>query len=69
MHVAKMYVNGKVRFARVVKVASVSFDPRPGWVFTDWPLDKPAHKRDYAWFHPADVKFEWVRDFSFGGAA
>jgi GH15 family glucan-1,4-alpha-glucosidase len=57
--------NGREIFAEVVMIGRVLFDSRPGWVLLSSPLDKPARKRDVEWQHPDDVRFVWVRDFTF----
>lgn len=63
MLVAK-YVDGKgrVRFAEVVRIGPVRFDPRPGWVLLATPLNVKEHKRERFWVAPG-FRFEWVRNF------
>ena len=51
---------GQVVFAEVVRVGSVRFDPRPGWILLAHPLSVKAHKRNRVWVAP-DFRFEWVR--------
>lgn len=66
MLIAKVFVSGHGRdakFLEVLKVGRVKFDPRPGWVFTR-EVDKITRRAEVFWFHPADTKFEWVREFS-----
>lgn len=66
MQIAKIIdAKGREVFAEVKKIASVLFDPRPGWVLLSAPLDVPPRKRDVFWEHPDDTCFVWVRDFSF----
>jgi hypothetical protein len=62
MQIAKVVdAKGREIFAEVKKVASVLFDPRPGWVLLSAPLDVLPRKRDAFWMHPDDVRFVWVR--------
>ena len=63
MKVAKIRVGAKDKFVEVVKVSTVKFDSRPGWVFVR-EVDKIARKCDVFWVHPHDTHFHWVRDFS-----
>jgi hypothetical protein len=66
MRIAKVFVSGlgrDAKFLEVLKVGSVKFDPRPGWVFCR-EVDKITRRCEVAWFHPADTHFEWVREFS-----
>lgn len=53
-------------FAEVITFGSnVMFDKRGGWVLLSAPLDILRRKRDVFWLHPDDVRFIWVRHFSF----
>lgn len=45
------------------------FDPRDGWVLLSEPLGARPRKRVLQWMHPDDVRFEWVRNFTFSNAA
>jgi hypothetical protein len=63
MKVAKFTVKGKDKFMQVVRVSSVKFDPRPGWVLVRDMHVQPAFQ-DVQWVHPDDVKFHWVREFA-----
>lgn len=48
----------------------VRFDPRPGWVLVGQPIGaRPRKQTELRWLHPDDVRFEWVRGFSFQGVA
>lgn len=66
MRIAKIFVSGEhkdAKFFEVVKVADeVKFDPRPGWVFVR-EADKIPRRAEVFWFHPDDVRFDWVKDF------
>lgn len=67
MRIAKVFVSGlskDAKFFEVVKVGSVQFDPRPGWVYVR-EVDKVCWwKNEAFWLHPADTHFEWVREFA-----
>lgn len=66
MEIAKIITDkGREAYAEVVKVGSVRFDPRPGWVLLSGPLDVIPRKRDVEWHHPQDTHFVWVREFQF----
>ena len=65
MIVAKIqHKTNKVIFAEVMKVGSVMFDPRPGWVLLGQPIGYPF-KKEVFWKHPDDERFIWVREFNF----
>jgi hypothetical protein len=61
MKIAKIIKKGKEYFVEVLKVGSVHFDPRPGWVFVQ---TIERRYKDVEWVHPDDVYFVWVRDFT-----
>jgi hypothetical protein len=72
MKIAKIYMKKKKVtdmpsqpiFVEVVKVGSVTFDPRPNWVFVR-EIDKASYwKNDVFWVHPEDNHFDWVREFA-----
>lgn len=56
---------GRAQFSEVLKVGTVQFDQRDGWVLLSAPIDVRQRKRELRWMHPEDDYFEWVREFRF----
>lgn len=54
--------NGKDKFMEIVKISSVLFDSRPGWILVR-EIDKIARNNDVMWIHPSENKIDWVRNF------
>jgi hypothetical protein len=49
---------------QVLKVGTVAFDPRPGWLLLAIPIGgKPI---DMVWIHPDTTRIDWIRAFNFG---
>ena len=62
--VAKM-TDGRV--VEVVRVANtVGFSSECGWVMVCFDFDKVDRKREQFKWVPADTRFEWVREYTFG---
>jgi hypothetical protein len=68
--IAKVYPKGLAKPAEFVQVlkagCTVQFDSRDGWILTATAPGSKGVKQDFRWFHPADVRFEWVKEFRFG---
>ncbi len=63
MWVAKLERTGQL--VEVLKVGSVKFDPRPGWLLVSTPIGaRPRHK-ELRWIHPDDTPLTWLREFNF----
>ena len=55
------------RMVEVVRVAdTVRFSPAPGWVMVCFDFEKPFSKRDEFKWMPANTRFDWVREYTFG---
>lgn len=50
-------------FHELLKLGSVGFDPRPGWLLVR--VEPGSRKSDLKWIHPDDSPIEWVRRFTF----
>jgi hypothetical protein len=55
------------RMVEVVRVAdTVRFSPERGWVMVCMDFEKPFSKRaEFKWM-PANTRFDWVREYTFG---
>lgn len=63
--VAKMS-DGKI--VEIVRVAeTVGFSEEKQWICVCFDFEKIYRKRDqFKWVKSSDVRFEWVRDYTFG---
>lgn len=64
MQVAKITVKKQDHIVQLIKVGSVQFDPKPGWMLIS-DLDRPWFDVQLRWVHPEDVFVHWIKEFSF----
>ena len=64
MQVAKITVKKQDHIVQLIKVGSVQFDPKPGWMLI---TDLDCHRKDaqLRWVHPSTVFVHWIKEFSF----
>lgn len=62
MRVGKMFKGKKEHIVEVVSVGPVRFAPGEWILVRD--MDKPWHATELYWVEPAEVSFEWIKEFS-----
>lgn len=60
---------GAETFWEVLRTGNVTFDNRPGWVLVASPIGSSPRKQDLRWVHPTELRFVWIRPFSFASQA
>lgn len=60
-----MDAKGAEAFWEVLRTGAVTFDKRPDWVLIASPIGAAPRKQDLRWVHPTEIRFVWVRPFSF----
>lgn len=64
MLIVKVMAKGvEPTFYELLKIGSVLFDPRPGWLLLG--RTPGSRKQDVFWLHPDEASVEWVREFNF----
>lgn len=64
-----MDAKGAEAFWQVLRTGGVGFDHRQDWVLIASPIGAAPRKQDLRWVHPTEIRFVWIRPFSFAGKA
>lgn len=64
-----MDAKGAEAFWEVLRTGGVGFDNRQDWVLVATPIGAAPRKQDLRWVHPTEIRFVWVRPFTFASQA